>query len=123
MAACGGIARPWYKRLMRDVMTEPARIPKDLLDRVVSRLKPRRIILFGPHARGEAGPDSDWDLLVVDDDDTPAERMGWRALWEARRGFAGAVDLIPLPRIRVPRPGGHRRFPALDRRDRRHHRL
>jgi len=32
---------------------------------------------------------------VVVDDDVPAERIGWRALHEARRGFRGAVDLIP----------------------------
>lgn len=26
---------------------------------------PQRVILFGSHARGEAGPDSDVDLLVI----------------------------------------------------------
>jgi uncharacterized protein len=30
------------------------------------------VILFGSHARGEAGPDSDVDLLVVMDFDGPA---------------------------------------------------
>ena len=30
-----------------------------------NEMKPRRIILFGSVARGEAGPDSDMDLLVV----------------------------------------------------------
>ena len=33
--------------------------------RVVRRFRPERIILFGSCARGEAGPDSDVDLLVV----------------------------------------------------------
>jgi len=33
--------------------------------RIVRRFDPDRIILFGSHARGEAGPDSDVDLLVV----------------------------------------------------------
>jgi len=33
---------------------------------ILSReMKPRRIILFGSVARGDAGPDSDMDLLVV----------------------------------------------------------
>lgn len=40
-----------------------------IIDRMVRRLarrfKPERIILFGSHARGTAGPDSDVDLLVV----------------------------------------------------------
>lgn len=76
-------------------MIEPARIPQVLLEGVVAHLDPRRVILFGSHARGEAGEDSDWDLLVVLDDDAPAERFGWRALGEARRNFAGAVDLVP----------------------------
>ena len=32
---------------------------------IVRRFDPDRIILFGSHARGQAGPDSDVDLLVV----------------------------------------------------------
>lgn len=41
-----------------------ARIRK-MVGRIVSRFHPERIILFGSHARGDAGPDSDVDLLVV----------------------------------------------------------
>ena len=41
---------------------------KEILDeavrRILSVVKPRRIILFGSAARGEAGPESDIDLLV-----------------------------------------------------------
>ncbi len=33
--------------------------------RIAARFNPDRIILFGSHARGTAGPDSDVDLLVV----------------------------------------------------------
>jgi predicted nucleotidyltransferase len=36
-----------------------------MMKRVVKRFHPQQIILFGSHARGEAGPDSDVDLLVV----------------------------------------------------------
>lgn len=31
---------------------------------IVERFHPRRIVLFGSHARGDAGPDSDLDLMV-----------------------------------------------------------
>ena len=31
---------------------------------IVEHFQPRRIVLFGSHARGEAGPDSDLDLMV-----------------------------------------------------------
>lgn len=32
---------------------------------IAERFDPERVILFGSHARGDAGPDSDVDLLVV----------------------------------------------------------
>ncbi|HLH00492.1 MAG TPA: nucleotidyltransferase domain-containing protein [Bryobacteraceae bacterium] len=37
----------------------------EIVARIVQRFDPERIILFGSAARGEAGPDSDVDLLVV----------------------------------------------------------
>lgn len=37
----------------------------EMVRRIVSRFNPDKIILFGSHARGQAGPDSDVDLLVV----------------------------------------------------------
>lgn len=37
----------------------------EMVRRIVSQFNPDKIILFGSHARGEAGPDSDVDLLVV----------------------------------------------------------
>jgi predicted nucleotidyltransferase len=36
-----------------------------MVKRIVKEFKPDQVILFGSHARGEAGPDSDVDLLVV----------------------------------------------------------
>lgn len=36
-----------------------------MVRRIVKRFNPERVILFGSHARGKAGPDSDVDLLVV----------------------------------------------------------
>jgi predicted nucleotidyltransferase len=38
---------------------------QEMVDRIVKRFDPEKIILFGSHARGDAGPDSDVDLLVV----------------------------------------------------------
>jgi len=38
---------------------------QEMVRRIVTRFHPERIILFGSHARGDAGPDSDVDLLVV----------------------------------------------------------
>lgn len=36
-----------------------------MVRRIVEQFHPDRVILFGSHARGTAGPDSDVDLLVV----------------------------------------------------------
>lgn len=71
-----------------------AMVPRKLLDALVGFFAPRKIILFGSSARGEAGPDSDLDLIVLVDDDCPAEKLSWRALHEARRDYHRPVDLI-----------------------------
>ena len=38
---------------------------QEMVQRIVEGFHPEKIILFGSHARGDAGPDSDVDLLVV----------------------------------------------------------
>lgn len=38
-----------------------------VIERLVERFDPRRIILFGSRARGQAKPGSDYDLLVIED--------------------------------------------------------
>ncbi|MBM3496558.1 MAG: nucleotidyltransferase domain-containing protein [Armatimonadetes bacterium] len=45
-------------------MTDQASI-RQAVDILIREANPTRIILFGSHARGDAGPDSDVDLLVV----------------------------------------------------------
>ena len=65
-------------------------VTPELLDEVVRRLvdtfHPERIYLFGSHAWGTPGPDSDVDLMVVvrDSDESPARRdaRGHLALWD-----------------------------------------
>jgi predicted nucleotidyltransferase len=38
---------------------------REMVNRIVEHFDPEKIILFGSSARGDAGPDSDVDLLVV----------------------------------------------------------
>jgi uncharacterized protein len=38
---------------------------QEFVDKVVEEFSPQRVILFGSHARGDATPDSDVDLLVI----------------------------------------------------------
>jgi predicted nucleotidyltransferase len=76
-------------------MQDP-RVPSELLDPVVAYFRPRRVILFGSAARGDAGPDSDIDLLVVVDDDTPPDKVTVKAGREARSGYRDPADVIPV---------------------------
>ena len=81
-------------------MKTDALVPPELLDPVVAYLNPRRIILFGSAARGDAGPDSDIDLLVILDDDTPPERLTLRAGDEARHSYTRRpADVIPCREV------------------------
>src|SRR5882672_9932674 len=70
-------------------------VPRDLLDPVVDYFKPQRVILFGSQARGEASRDSDIDLLVIVDDDTPPQKLTWKAGYEAHRSDR-AADVFPM---------------------------
>ena len=70
-------------------------VPPELLDPVVAYFRPRRVILFGSAARGEAGPDSDIDLLVVVDDDAPPEKLTLKAAYEARQSYDNPTDIFP----------------------------
>src|SRR5947209_19766288 len=69
--------------------------PAELLDPVVAYFHPQRVILFGSRARGEATRDSDIDLLVIVDDDTPPEKLTWKAGYEAHRS-SRAADVFPM---------------------------
>jgi predicted nucleotidyltransferase len=50
---------------MNETPKEIASIIQEMVRRIVKTVNPVQIILFGSHARGTAGPDSDVDLLVV----------------------------------------------------------
>jgi len=62
--------------------------------RLVEVYQPERIYLFGSVARGDAGPDSDYDLLVVVPDEAPPARRRSRLAYEALRGTGTAADVL-----------------------------
>jgi predicted nucleotidyltransferase len=66
---------------------------EEIVRRIVERFDPERIILFGSHARGTAGPDSDVDLLVVKQVDGSRRQLATEmdlALW----GLPVPADII-----------------------------
>ena len=75
----------------------PAQTDDPVLDEMVRRLvdavHPDRIILFGSRARGDARPDSDYDLLLIA---PSALSRGDRSipLFRALRGIPVPIDVI-----------------------------
>ncbi len=69
----------------------------DLLTEIVRRIlavsDPEQIILFGSYARGQPGPDSDLDLLVIERDVNAPRRESVR-LRRALRGLLIPIDVI-----------------------------
>jgi predicted nucleotidyltransferase len=65
-----------------------------IIECLVEVYHPDRIYLFGSKARGDAGPDSDYDILVLVEHSTePLYRLSRRG-FKALRGIAAAVDVV-----------------------------
>lgn len=80
--------------MRRDPLLEQDPVLREMVDRLVHALHPERIFLFGSRARGDARPDSDYDLLAVvpDSDLAPHRRdvLAFRALC----GVGAAKDVL-----------------------------
>lgn len=70
----------------------------EIVRRLAAAYEPERIYLFGSKARGDAGPDSDYDLMVVVPDDAPPARRRSRLAYEALRGTGRAADVLVCTR-------------------------
>ena len=76
--------------------TAPEKDPilAEIVRRLVHALHPERIYLFGSRARDDAGPDSDYDLMVVVPHLTePAYRLAQRA-HSVLLGLGTAADIL-----------------------------
>jgi predicted nucleotidyltransferase len=64
-----------------------------MVQRIVERFNPEKIILYGSHARGEAGRRSDVDLLVLFEHvDNPRQRVS--ELYETVSGSGLPKDIV-----------------------------
>jgi len=80
-----------------DIYAPPQKVDDELIAEVVRRIvevaDPDKIILFGSHARGEAGSRSDLDILVIKDSDVPRwERSGH--IYYALRDIMVPMDIL-----------------------------
>ncbi len=73
----------------------------DIVRRVAEVAQPEKIILFGSAARGEMGPNSDVDLLVIKDAED-ARGLAAR-IHRNLRGVRVAVDAIVVAPVDVER--------------------
>jgi len=73
------------------LVTEP--LLREIVRRILSVGSPRKIVLFGSRAEGRARPDSDLDVLIVEESDLPRYKRSARY----RRALCGlfpAKDIV-----------------------------
>lgn len=67
---------------------------ESLIETIRSRMKPAEIWLFGSRARGDAGADSDWDLVVSVSDDSPSEVFDPLTAWRLQRDLGVPATIL-----------------------------
>jgi predicted nucleotidyltransferase len=75
---------------------DPA-VLQELVRRVVESVHPLRIILFGSAARGEMGPNSDLDTLIVMEDQSDCRAVA-KTIARRLRGLGRATDVLVVRR-------------------------
>jgi len=79
---------------MTDPILERDPILREIVSRLVATLSPDRIYLFGSRGRGDSGPDSDYDVVVlIEHPQEPCYRLSRRG-YRALRGVPAAVDVV-----------------------------
>ncbi len=85
-------------------------VPDDVIEMAGRRLaaaarQPARVLLFGSHARGDAGPDSDLDFLVIERD-VPNRHAEMTRLTRELRSFGVPVDVLVVSEAYAEEWGG-----------------
>ena len=84
--------------IQREVLDDDPAL-REIVQLLADAYHPLQIYLFGSKARGTAGPDSDYDLLVVMSDDAPAKlrssKLAYQSLWGI--GVGKPTDVLVCP--------------------------
>jgi predicted nucleotidyltransferase len=89
-------SRRWMKEVFRMPSEEDSLI-SEMVDTIVREANPDTVIQFGSRARGDARPDSDVDLLIVEGEPFSPQRSRRQEsarLYLALRKLAIAKDLL-----------------------------
>jgi hypothetical protein len=94
----------------------------EVVPRVLRVGSPHRIVHFGSQARGDAQPDNDLDLLILEDSEQPSDMTTWelgilrqRRYRTQPRVAAGAPWVRQPAQSPIPRRGSTRRCPTTCR--------
>jgi predicted nucleotidyltransferase len=79
---------------MEKISIRPDPKLSEIVKRLVKTYQPLHIYLFGSSARGEAGPDSDYDLMLVVPDDASPERKRAKLAYDSLWGTGAAADIV-----------------------------
>jgi predicted nucleotidyltransferase len=88
----------WICRELPHLKDEDVRALAQIVERLIEAYQPECIYLFGSKARGDNGPDSDFDLMVVVPDSAPNDRKRSRLAYEVLRGTGTAADVLVYTR-------------------------
>lgn len=80
---------------METIVTD--KMVHDMVDVIVRELRPKKVILFGSRARGEAGKESDVDFLIVDGcpfGPHRSRRHEAAKIWRALADFLVSKDIL-----------------------------
>ena len=96
----GAACRAQGARVTSSHMSLPVDLERiaPLIRRIVERLDPEEIWLFGSRAEGRARPDSDYDLLAVLGDEASEADLDLVRAWEITCGLGIPADLVPCKR-------------------------
>jgi predicted nucleotidyltransferase len=87
----------------------------ELVQRIVETVRPRRILLFGSAARGQMGPNSDLDILVIMPDGIHRRRTA-QDIYRGLLGMGIAKDVVVVTESDIREYGDNPSlvlFPAL----------
>jgi predicted nucleotidyltransferase len=66
----------------------------DVVQRILTVRHPKAIVLFGSHARGQAHPDSDLDILIIEQENSQPRHQRATPFLMALMGIDRAIDVL-----------------------------